>query len=104
MARQYPSLYARIVANTAEPANEQDCWRWTGRHDGKRGGEYGRMNIRENGRHRTVQPHRVMVELIESRELHSDEETVEHLCRVTLCCNPDHLVLLPRAVNSARKT
>lgn len=102
--KRYATLYERIVANTAEPTSEQGCWLWTGRHDGKRGGEYGRMNVRENGRHHTRQPHRVMAALVEGRELHPDEETVEHLCRVTLCCNPDHLVLLSRSENSTRKT
>ncbi len=96
----YRSLYERIVANTAEPAGEADCWRWTGRTDGKRGGQYGRLNVRVNGKHTTLQAHRAMMTILVGRALDPVNETVEHLCREPRCCNPDHLVLLPLAANA----
>lgn len=100
---RYRTLYERIVANTSAPETDTGCWLWTGRTDGKRGGQYGRLNVRVDGKHKTLQAHRAMKSIVERRPLDPVLETVEHLCREPRCCNPDHLVLLPLVVNSARR-
>lgn len=45
--------------------------------------------------------HRVAYEL--AREPITDDLTVDHLCRVRLCVNPDHLELVTRAENTRRE-
>lgn len=103
---KYDSLFLRLIANSVKPddQNENGCWLWTGRTDGKRGGgEYGRMNKRVDGKHKTVQPHREMEELLIGRKLcpETETETIDHLCKNTLCINPDHWQLVTRVDNSA---
>ncbi len=102
MNRKYDTLFLRLVANSEKPddQNENGCWLWTGTTDGKRGGEYGRMSIRVEGKVKTHQPHRVMEELLTGRALCPETETIDHLCQNTLCINPDHWVLVTRVVNS----
>jgi hypothetical protein len=88
---RYASLFERLVANTHEPENDQACWIWKGRTDGKsRAVRYGRLNVRINGKHTTLQPHRVMFELINGVKLTTEQE-VDHWCQCSLCVNPDHL-------------
>lgn len=101
---KYDNLFLRLIANSVKPddQNENGCWIWVGRTDGKRGGEYGRMNVRRDGKHKTVQPHREMEELLIGRKLCPETETIDHLCTNTLCINPDHWVLVTRVVNSQR--
>ena len=103
MASRYATIYERLVANTEIPAEQSEatgCWVWTGTKD--RAG-YGRMAVRKAGRKNPtgVRAHRAMMTSMLGRELHPDDETVEHLCACTSCVNPDHLVLLTRAENTA---
>lgn len=101
---RYETLYERLIANskTRDDQNENGCWEWTGRTDGKRWA-YGRLNLRIEGKHTTRAPHRLMFEIIEGRTLHPDDETVEHRCYNRLCINPDHLILLTRVENSVAR-
>lgn len=100
---KYDSLFLRLIANSEKPddQNENGCWLWTGRTDGKRGGEYGRMNVYRGGKIKTVQPHREMEQVLLGRPLDPESETIDHLCESTLCINPDHWTLVTRAVNSS---
>jgi hypothetical protein len=71
------------------------CWIWTGATDG--GGRYGRIG---DGAGSSVATHRLAYEtwvgpIPEGFEL-------DHLCRVTLCCNPSHLEAVPHVVNVHR--
>lgn len=61
---------------------ETECWVWTGTVD--KG--YGRMYIGN----KAFQVHRWSYEQHKHTKL-SKEDTLDHLCRNTLCCNPDHL-------------
>ena len=101
--RKYLSFYERLVANSEKPddQNENGCWVWTGKTDGKRW-PYGAVNVRVDGQHKTLRAHRAMAEVLEGRPLDPDHETVEHLCGNTLCINPDHLELIDRVDNSLR--
>lgn len=104
MSKRYNSLYERLVANSNKPddQNENGCWLWTGKTDGKRW-PYGKINVYEKGgTYRTLRAHRVMAETLEGRPLDPDHETVEHLCGNPLCVNPDHFELIDRVDNSLR--
>lgn len=96
---KYLDLWARIVANTREPDNGQSCWLWTGKVSKR----YPSMNVRRDGVHMTIKPHRAMLVLL---ELAGEDELfwelydaysvacleADHLCYCNpLCVNPDHL-------------
>lgn len=103
MNKRYGSLYERLVANSHKPddQNENGCWLWTGKTDGKRW-PYGKINVRRDGQHVSLRAHRAMAETMEERPLDPDHETVEHLCGNPLCINPDHFELIDRVDNSLR--
>lgn len=72
-----------------------DCWLWIGalQREG-----YGAINL---GRPRRVaRVHRVVWELLVGPI--PDGLTLDHLCRVRRCCNPDHLEPVTLAENVAR--
>lgn len=97
--KRYASLFERLLANSVklDDQNDNGCWVWIGKNC--RG--YGRLNVRlPGGKHATLAAHRAMFEEMH-RPLELDE-TVDHLCRVTLCINPDHLEALPNAENARR--
>lgn len=100
MNNRYPSLYARLVANTvlAVPDNPQSCWLWTGRT--RRG--YGSLAVRVPGGGRATNPktasaHRAMLEEILNARFPFDE--AGHLCHNPLCINPDHLEVQTKVFN-----
>ena len=74
------------------------CWLWTGSRDGK---GYGYYSWQEPGKGaRIASAHRTAYELLvgpipEGLEL-------DHLCRNTLCVNPDHLEPVTHQVNMTR--
>lgn len=99
---KYDSLYARLIANSEKPddQNENGCWLWTGNTDRK---GYGRLSLRIPGKPNPtgVRAHRAMEEVFREDSLHPDLETIEHLCATTGCVNPDHWVTMTRAENTA---
>ncbi len=99
---RYASLYERMLANSEKPddQNENGCWLWTGKTDGKRW-PYPRMNMWRDGKNRAVSPAREMEKVFNDTPLDPDAHTIEHLCRTPLCINPDHWILLTRAENAA---
>lgn len=68
-----------------------DCWEWTGTID--RAG-YPRFWTGQ----KLVMAHRAIWELL----VGPLDETLDHLCRVRHCVNPDHLEPVPQAVNALR--
>lgn len=62
--------------------DDNGCWVWDGPVD--KG--YGRMYVGN----KSYQTHRWSYEFHKHVSLRK-EETLDHLCRNTLCCNPDHL-------------
>lgn len=60
------------------------CWNWQGRKSGKQN-EYGQISL--SGKQTMV--HRIVFEEL-VRQL-KPGETIDHICRNKLCCNPEHL-------------
>jgi len=91
-ARRYPSLVERILANTylcdESFYDGSPCWVWLGNRCPH--GGYGRITIREGGRHRKVRVIRVVLKEFRGIELAADE-MVLHGCNNPPCCNPMHL-------------
>lgn len=107
----FTTLFGRLVANTAEPENDQACWTWLGKCTRR----YPRANIRHQGKHRPIKPHRAMLVLMELGdeveffwdlyELYSVSELeADHLCfNNPLCINPDHLQWLTARENNDKR-
>ena len=74
--------------------DDSPCWTWTGPVD--KG--YGRMYVVG----KAYQVHRWSYEQHKHVTL-TKEETLDHLCRNTLCCNPDHLEKTALAENISRQ-
>ena len=100
----HAGLYKRLIANIAEPCNDQACWVWIGRTRRR----YPATNIREGGRHISIQVHRAVLVLTELEGEHElfwplyEAYSVagfdaDHLCFCSpRCINPDHLQWLPK--------
>lgn len=73
---------------------EGGCWTWTGRYS-KSG--YGFFDDRD----RAVYAHRWLLECLGVAH-RGDGLDCDHLCRNRGCLNPDHLEVVPHAVNMAR--
>jgi len=71
-----------------------DCWHWTAGVDDK---GYGQVNV--GGR--PVKAHIVMWRLY--RGAVPEGLTLDHLCRVITCVNPEHLEPVTRAENTRRQ-
>lgn len=78
-----------------------DCQVWTG---GQIPQGYGRLYVRIPGvkrKGKVVLTHRLAYELAHG-DGSAEGLTIDHLCRVRLCCNPKHLEAVSHAVNVAR--
>lgn len=107
---RYPTLYERLVANTAEPAAEQACWHWTAKRD--RWG-YGRLNVYVPGvgGNVTLMAHIAMWVALECGPLSVDDFylaylelttsglELDHSCVEPCCIHPDHLSLVTGSEN-----
>ncbi len=76
-----------------EPVSESGCWLWMGVMKSRRYGSF----IFE-GKHHSV--HRVAYEVFTGKPLR--RLTVDHLCGVTICVNPDHLEAIPWKAHAKR--
>ena len=73
------------------------CWLWTG-YTNPAG--YGRICRRENGKDKCHLAHRyAWTQLVGPIE---DGMTLDHLCRVRACVNPEHLEVVTQKVNVRR--
>lgn len=100
---KYDSLYARLVANTHEPENDQACWIWSGRISNN----YPRLSMRLPGREHPVAllAHRTMCEVVLGLPVNwlPSEIEVDHLCKHPHCINPDHIEACAQGVNQKRR-
>lgn len=93
--KRYASLRDRIVANSVVSGFHHYggswCWEWTGkRRYNKAGMQYGRINVRVGGKHKTVAAHRASVFAFSGIWSPRHME-VKHLCNNSVCVNPKHL-------------
>lgn len=98
--RIYPDLFSRLVANTADPENDHDCWIWTGDTDV---GGYPRINVRVPGKKEPVKmsAHRLMLQEFHQIDFPFDE--AGHLCNNPPCINPCHLEVQSPAFNLSER-
>jgi hypothetical protein len=111
---RYPSLYARLVANTHEPENGQACWPWKSHCD--RWG-YGRLNVYVPmlGDTVKVQAHLAVFVWLEAAPSNLDEFwlaylelrhsglELDHECVTPGCIHPDHHTLVTPKENCQRR-
>lgn len=76
---------------------ETDCWLWLGPQYPN---GYGWVSTMRDGRKRSQVAHRFVYKALIGPI--PDGLVLDHLCRVPLCCNPDHLEPVTSAVNSQR--
>lgn len=86
------TLEARFMAKVVK--QENGCWLWTGATDGD--GRYGAIMAWSKVR----RAHRVAYELF--RGPIPDSLSLDHLCKRTLCVNPEHLEPVTHKVNVLR--
>lgn len=89
-------MYRRRMSpleESIEPEPTSGCWLWTGALDGK---GYGHLN--RGGK--SLRAHRVMYE--QRRGPIPDGQTIDHLCRIRSCVNPDHLEIVSMRENILR--
>lgn len=79
--------------------DEEGCWIWT-KFINRTG--YGVIGVgsRTDGSRRRVEAHRASYEAFVG-PIHADL-TIDHLCRKTACCNPDHLEAVTMQENVLR--
>lgn len=94
--------HERILARIETPSPDA-CWLWPGAYYEKPSGRYGmiRTGSRQDGTRTVRQTHVVMWEYVHGPV--PEGLQLDHLCRVTLCCNPHHLEPVTGAVNCQRK-
>lgn len=68
------------------PEPNSGCWIWTGMLNDA---GYGLIAMRIGGKKRQRRAHRIYYELVKGKI--SEKLTLDHLCRVRCCVNPDHL-------------
>lgn len=95
MPRKYADLCERIIANSVLSQDSMfegtPCWIWLGAiHVNRTGLFYGKMNVYQNGRARTLKVHRVVVVEFHGCTLLRGQP-VMHRCNNTICCNPAHV-------------
>jgi hypothetical protein len=78
-------------------AFDHGCWTFTGAGNGT---GYGTVEWREDGVRKSRVVHRVVYEALIGPV--PDDMDLDHLCRNTMCCNPDHLEPVPHEVNCRR--
>jgi len=91
---KYDSLFERIVSNTRV---EGECWIWTGKAS-----RYPKMNVWFDGKHKTLNVHRVVLEITTGWLFPFDEAGHFH-CFNPLCVNPEHLRIETPAENKSTR-
>jgi hypothetical protein len=97
MAPKPKPLYERMMSKI-DVDSLSGCWRWLGGHAVGRGNShYGKVGG-EDGR--TLRAHRAMYEILVGPI--PEGLTLDHLCKNTLCVNPQHLEIVSGSENSRR--
>ncbi len=91
-------LATRIFPKVVKGEREADCWVWTGAGHARSG--HGMFGYNALGRNHTRYVHRWVYEYLV--EPIADGKVIDHLCRNTRCCNPQHLEVVTPVVNTMR--
>ena len=75
----------RLWRRVDKSAGPTGCWLWTG---GVNDAGYGKIRVGDS----TLKTHRLAYELSTGEPIPAKMQ-IDHLCRVTRCCNPQHLRL-----------
>ncbi len=95
--RDTQSLVREQIAERISPEPNTGCWLWMGISDLR----YGRLHTRvREGVYRRLLAHRASYEAFKGPI--PEGLTIDHICRVRLCVNPDHLEPVTQAENSRR--
>lgn len=81
--------------------DDNGCWIWQGQRHKKPHGDYGYLHIEWNGVHKTHRAHRLAYEVFVGPIPEGLE--IDHLCRNTLCMNPEHLEPVTHTENMRRR-
>ncbi len=101
--RKRRPLLDRFMEKVELPSGLDGCWMWKGATYGREGTKYGTIFTGERndlGHPLSRGAHRVSYELAVG--VIPDGMEIDHLCRVTLCVNPDHLEPVTRLENQRR--
>lgn len=107
---QIARLWSKVDKGGPVPAHRPElgpCWLWTDKPEKQSG--YGRISWKEGSKHRARKAHHI-VWLVVRGELppnigHGlDDVVTDHLCRVRLCVNPDHIEWITHRENIERGT
>ncbi|WP_197481922.1 HNH endonuclease signature motif containing protein [Rhodococcus sp. HS-D2] len=113
--KQTPEHIAKRVANYPKVRKLQDpkikierkvkitdagCWQWVGAIFQKPTGSYGQLRVGRRGEAKVVRAHRYSYETYVGAI--PQGLVLDHLCRNTLCVNPDHLEAVTQKVNMSR--
>jgi len=76
------------------------CWIWTAGKHGRKSMPlgYGRFRVKSY----VMQAHRLAYELIRAQQIPAGL-VIDHLCRVSICVNPDHMEVVTQVVNAQRQ-
>ena len=94
-------FWPKVDKNGEIPAHNPElgrCWIWKAARGGGRTGQYGRFYDGQGA----VPAHRWAWESVNGPI--PEGLTIDHLCRVKLCVNPDHLEPVPSSENTRRAT
>lgn len=80
------------------PEPNSGCWLWLGSYCKKKG--YGRVTVSSSGEEWSTSSHRLAYHVLVGPV--PDGLQLDHLCRNTACCNPDHLEPVTGRVNVLR--
>lgn len=92
-------LANRIISNCSveDRGFQTPCWEWQGGHVQSTGGKYGRISVDSS----MELTHRVIWSCFHG--FIPRKKQIDHLCKNTICCNPDHLELVTNRQNQKRK-
>ncbi len=93
MPRPIRPLFDRLIEKIE--LTESGCWNWTG---WKNPSGYGQIKEILPGQKKNLYTHRLSYWFFIG--VIPDDMTVDHVCRNTSCCNPNHLRLLTRGENA----
>lgn len=88
--KEHTRLFNKIIID-----NKSGCWNWQGAKDYQ---GYGQGFYR--GRKERV--HRIIYAFFKGKIPRGKIQQLDHLCRNTSCCNPNHLELVSQKVNVLR--